>query len=54
MTPVAAARKRRKFDPKTFLSTIDGGRTIVTFPKSGQSLLRGILPILFFIYKTER
>ena len=33
MTPVAAARKRRKFDPKTFLSTIDGGRTIVTFPK---------------------
>jgi CRP/FNR family cyclic AMP-dependent transcriptional regulator len=33
MTPVAAARKRRKFDPKTFLSTIDWGRTIVTFPK---------------------
>jgi CRP/FNR family transcriptional regulator, cyclic AMP receptor protein len=33
MTPVAAARKRRKFDPKTFLSTIDGGRTVVTFPK---------------------
>ena len=33
MTPVAAAKKRRKFDPKTFLSTIDGGRTIVTFPK---------------------
>jgi CRP/FNR family cyclic AMP-dependent transcriptional regulator len=33
MTPVAAAKKRRKFDPHTFLSTIDGGRTIEAFPK---------------------
>ena len=28
MTPVAASKKRSKFDLKTFLSTIDGGRTI--------------------------
>jgi len=33
MTPVAAAKKRRTFDPKTFLSTIDGGRKIVTLRK---------------------
>jgi CRP/FNR family transcriptional regulator, cyclic AMP receptor protein len=28
MTAVAASRRRRKFDPKTFLSTINGGRKI--------------------------
>jgi CRP/FNR family cyclic AMP-dependent transcriptional regulator len=33
MTPVAAAKRRRKFDPQTFLSTIDGGRKIIEFPK---------------------
>ena len=33
MTPVAAAKKRSKFDLKTFLSTIGGGRTIVAAPK---------------------
>ena len=33
MKPVPAARKRRKFDPQTFLSTIDGGRTIAPFTK---------------------
>jgi CRP/FNR family cyclic AMP-dependent transcriptional regulator len=33
MTPVVSAKKRSKFDPKTFLSTIDGGRKIATFPK---------------------
>ncbi len=34
MTPVAAAaEKRRRFNPQTFLSTIDGGRTIAVFPK---------------------
>ena len=32
MTPVAAKR-RRKFNLQTFLSTIDGGRKIVTLPK---------------------
>jgi CRP-like cAMP-binding protein len=33
MTPVPATRKRRKFDLKTFLSTIDGGRRIGTFTR---------------------
>src|ERR1700678_667900 len=33
MTHTAAARKRQKFDSQTFLSTIDGGRTIAAFPK---------------------
>lgn len=31
MTAVAAARKRIKFDSKTFLATIDGGKKIVAF-----------------------
>jgi len=34
MTPVAAAWKRRKFDPKIFLSTINGGRKIEAFAKT--------------------
>ena len=33
MTPVAAAKRRREFAPRTFLSTIDDGRKIVTLPK---------------------
>jgi hypothetical protein len=33
MAPVAAAKKRSKFDPKKFLSTINGGRKIAAFPK---------------------
>jgi len=33
MTPVAAAKKQKRFDPQTFLSTINGGRKIVAFPK---------------------
>ena len=32
MTRVVAAEKRRKFDPQTFLSTIDVGRIIAAFP----------------------
>jgi CRP/FNR family transcriptional regulator, cyclic AMP receptor protein len=28
-----AAKQRRKFNTKTFLSTIDGGRTIAAFSK---------------------
>lgn len=41
MTPVAAAKKRRKFDLKTFLSTIDGGRTIADFPKKQTIFAQG-------------
>jgi CRP/FNR family cyclic AMP-dependent transcriptional regulator len=33
MPLVAASKKLSKFDPKTFLSTIDGGRKIAAFPK---------------------
>ena len=33
MTPVVAAKRLSKFDPKTFLSTLDGGRKIATFAK---------------------
>jgi CRP/FNR family transcriptional regulator, cyclic AMP receptor protein len=41
MTPVAAAAKRRKFDPQTFLSTINGGRTISAFPKKQMIFAQG-------------
>jgi CRP/FNR family cyclic AMP-dependent transcriptional regulator len=41
MTLVKAAKKRRNFDAKTFLSTIDGGRTIVTFPKKQTIFVQG-------------
>jgi hypothetical protein len=30
MTPVVSAKKLSRFDPKTFLSTLDGGRKIGT------------------------
>jgi len=38
---VAAGNKRRKFDLKTFLSTIDGGRTIATAPKKQTIFVQG-------------
>ena len=41
MTVVVAARKRIKFDPKTFLSTIDGGRKIAAFPKKQPIFVQG-------------
>ena len=41
MTPVAAAKKRRKFHLKTFLSTIDGGRTIADFPRKRTIFAQG-------------
>jgi CRP/FNR family cyclic AMP-dependent transcriptional regulator len=41
MTPVAAAWKRRKFDPKIFLSTINGGRQIEAFPKKQAIFAQG-------------
>jgi CRP-like cAMP-binding protein len=33
MTPVVAGKKLSKFNPKTFLSTMDGGRKITAFAK---------------------
>jgi CRP/FNR family cyclic AMP-dependent transcriptional regulator len=41
MTPAAATAKHRKFDPKTFLATIDGGRTIATVPKKQTLFAQG-------------
>ena len=41
MTLVTAAKKRSKFDPKTFLSTIDGGRKVVAFPKKQTIFVQG-------------
>jgi CRP/FNR family cyclic AMP-dependent transcriptional regulator len=41
MTPVVAAKKVRQFDTKTFLSTINGGRTIVSFPKKQTIFTQG-------------
>jgi CRP/FNR family cyclic AMP-dependent transcriptional regulator len=41
MTPVVAAKKRSKFDTKTFLSTINGGRKIVGFPKQQTIFAQG-------------
>ena len=39
MTAVAAAKQRRKFNTETFLSTINGGRTIAAFSKK-QTIFR--------------
>jgi len=41
MTSSAATAKSRKFDPQTFLSTIDGGRTITAFPKKQTIFAQG-------------
>ena len=41
MKPVVAAKKLSKFDTKTFLSTMDGGRKIVTFPKRQSIFVQG-------------
>ena len=41
MTPVVAAKKFSKFDPKTFLSTIDGGRKIAAFAKKQPIFVQG-------------
>ena len=41
MTRLAAAKKLGKFDPKTFLSTIDGGRKIAAFAKKQTIFAQG-------------
>jgi len=52
MTPVVAAKKRGKFDPQTFLSTIDGGRKIEAFPKKQTIFVQGDLSdAVFYIQK---
>ena len=52
MTPAATARQRRKFDLQTFLSTIDGGRTIATFPDKRTIFVQGdVADSVFYIQK---
>jgi CRP/FNR family cyclic AMP-dependent transcriptional regulator len=52
MTPVAAVQKRRKFNLKAFLSTIDGGRTIATFTKKQRVFDQGDLgDAVFYIQR---
>ena len=41
MKPVAASKRLRKFDPKTFLSTIDGGRKIAAIPQRQPIFVQG-------------
>jgi CRP/FNR family cyclic AMP-dependent transcriptional regulator len=41
MTHVAVAKKRSRFDLKTFLSTIDGGRTTADIPKKQTIFAQG-------------
>jgi len=54
MTPAAAAKKRRKFDPKAFLSTIDGGRTISSFVKKQTIFAQGDLSDAVFYIQEGR
>jgi CRP/FNR family cyclic AMP-dependent transcriptional regulator len=52
MTPVAAAKKLSKFDTKTFLSTIDGGRKITAFsPKQAIFVQGDSSDAVFYIQK---
>ena len=41
MARVAAAKKRRQFDPKSFLTVINGGRRILAFPKKQAIFVQG-------------
>ena len=43
MKPVVAAKNLSKFDPKTFLSTMDDGRKIAAFPKKQLIFVQGDL-----------
>jgi len=52
MTPVAAVKRRRNFDLQTFLSTIDGGRTIVTLSTKQMFFVQGdSADTVFYIQK---
>jgi CRP/FNR family cyclic AMP-dependent transcriptional regulator len=52
MTPTVAAKKLTKFDPKTFLSTMDGGRKIATLAKKQTIFAQGdSADAVFYIQK---
>ena len=54
MTPVATAKKLSKFDPKTFLSTINGGRKIEAIPKKQTIFAQGDSSDAVFYIKDGR
>jgi hypothetical protein len=54
MPLVAASKRLVKFDTKTFLSTINGGRRSKIFSKSRRYLLKATRPMLFITYRKER
>jgi CRP/FNR family cyclic AMP-dependent transcriptional regulator len=52
ITPVKAAKKSRKFNPKTFFSTIDGGKRIEAFPMKKTIFAQGASSdAVFYIQK---
>jgi CRP/FNR family transcriptional regulator, cyclic AMP receptor protein len=52
MTPVKTSKKLRQFDPKTFLSTSNGGRKIEAFPKKTTIFAQGDLSdAVFYIHE---
>ena len=54
MALVAASKKLIKFDSKTFLSTINGGRKIVAFAKTQTIFVQGDSSDTVFISRKER
>jgi len=54
MTPAVADKKRRKFDPPTFLSTNDGGRTTAAFPRKRMIFVHYDSADAVFIFRKER
>ncbi|HEX3107285.1 MAG TPA: Crp/Fnr family transcriptional regulator [Terriglobales bacterium] len=54
MTPAATVKKKQVFDPKTFLSTINGGRKILDFPKKQTIFVQGgSADAVFYIQQGE-
>jgi CRP-like cAMP-binding protein len=52
MARVGSGKKISKFDPQTFLSTLDGGRTIIAFPRKQTIFSQGDLSdAVFYIQK---
>ena len=54
MGPRAAARKLSKFDSKTFLATLNGGRKIVAFAKKQTIFVQGDSSEAVFYIRTGR
>src|SRR5271170_497492 len=54
MTPVVASKKISKFDPKTFLSTIEGGRKIIAYFKKQTIFVQGDSSDAVFYIQTGR